>query len=450
MRWFARRSKSSGTSGFTLVEALVVIVVLIILFLIGQAAFRKISVSAQDIRKRADIDSIVKAYETNYDPVTGLYKPITGSNFASGKIPQNPAGLDYDYYFNTDNSGFRVCAPLGENTNMCSENSGTCVCNDSVKGKFNTQASNWTPAGGITGSCFIESSHPYPVAWNPPSWLMTPYIYNNSDPGSNVIGTRIHFNRIEVGGSGGDFIRFEDGDMDPTEAQQYMHSWFYPTQVKNLDPVKLPGGWLDIEGRTVKVLLYAAGYDRDNWGFCVDKIESITPTPTPLGVQTNLGYETIGASDESGSRDFIQGSKFTTGSKGGATSSISVYAGKVYPDQKNYSMAIYSDNNGKPYNKIAETAVGTLIGDNSWNSLPITATLAPNTNYWFLYNTSVIQTSPPTIPYIQTYNNPKYDGNYTNGSYALGQTFGTWPVTLDQGQTPGSKKYSIYVTYLAQ
>ena len=49
---------------FTLIELMVVIAILAVLGVIAFAAFRGISNSANDARRRADIDAISKAYET--------------------------------------------------------------------------------------------------------------------------------------------------------------------------------------------------------------------------------------------------------------------------------------------------------------------------------------------------------------------------------------------------
>lgn len=89
---------SGRARGFTLVELLVVISIIAILSVVGVVVYSGVTKSAKVARAKLDTESIKKAYELNYDPtlsiqlpnnttVSGGYKPLTGANFASGKIP---------------------------------------------------------------------------------------------------------------------------------------------------------------------------------------------------------------------------------------------------------------------------------------------------------------------------------------------------------------------------
>ena len=135
----------------------------------------------------------------------------------------------------------------------------------------------------------------------------------------------------------------------------------------------------------------------------------------------------------------MNGTKFTVGSVGGTAISMSVYVGPVDTAPNNhYQLSVYATkSNGKPGALVAQTAVGTLTA-NSWNSLPLTATLAANTQYWLMYNTDA---SGPT------FNNMAYDHDEQGvGTYAP-RTFGTWPSTYPTSPTMTDQRFSLFVSY---
>lgn len=123
----------TAARGFTLIELLVVISIISILSMVGFVSYQNVRNSALSAKRKADIDAIKKAYETNFDPTLnsgqGGYKPLTGANFTSGKIP-TPDGTTNTSYIvtgpdssavqdnsNTDSAGnvsganFLICAP---------------------------------------------------------------------------------------------------------------------------------------------------------------------------------------------------------------------------------------------------------------------------------------------------------------------------------------------------
>ena len=107
--------------GFTLVELLVVITIIAILAVVGITAFSGAQKTARDGRRRADIDSIAKAMESKYDPVTGKYQAIADGFFASNKKPIDPTGGDYDVTLvtltgGTADAGFWTCATFESST----------------------------------------------------------------------------------------------------------------------------------------------------------------------------------------------------------------------------------------------------------------------------------------------------------------------------------------------
>lgn len=156
-----------------------------------------------------------------------------------------------------------------------------------------------------------------------------------------------------------------------------------------------------------------------------------TPVPTATPSSLTLGQTTIGTIQDTGDSNYINGSVFTTGSTGGTATSMSAYITAVDSGSQ-FSLAIYSDASGVPGTLIAHTSNGTLAA-NSWNTLPITATLQPNTKYWLVYNTN--DTNNGNMVYSNT------------GKYAyVGHTFGTWPSSFGSANT-GVGQFSIYVTF---
>jgi|SRR3989344_223172 len=79
-------------SGFTLIELLVVIAIIAILATIGFTVFSGVGAKARDAKRKADIDAIAKAMETNYNTAScpGTYCAIAAGFFANGVIPVDP------------------------------------------------------------------------------------------------------------------------------------------------------------------------------------------------------------------------------------------------------------------------------------------------------------------------------------------------------------------------
>ena len=147
-----------------------------------------------------------------------------------------------------------------------------------------------------------------------------------------------------------------------------------------------------------------------------------------------IGYNQVGSQLDSGDMNYMNGSRFTTGSTAQTISSMSVYIKSVVAAPNNkYQLAVYADVNGSPGALVAATATGTLT-PNSWNSLPIGATLTANTAYWFMYNTNGD-------------NNMSFDtGAVNQGGYSTNpQTFGTWPAAFGTAVRT-TTKFSIYAT----
>ena len=70
-------------NGFTLIELMVTISIIAILSMVGITLFLTAQKSARDGRRRADIDAIAAALETNHVPNSTTYPALAGSMFAS-------------------------------------------------------------------------------------------------------------------------------------------------------------------------------------------------------------------------------------------------------------------------------------------------------------------------------------------------------------------------------
>jgi hypothetical protein len=119
---------------------------------------------------------------------------------------------------------------------------------------------------------------------------------------------------------------------------------------------------------------------------------AIVPTTTnpstgpflgPLGKSTTLPT-TSGTTQDYLNSCSPNGSKITT-TAAEALSKICAYVGPVDSASQNlFSVAIYGDANGTPGSVLANSAVGTLTAD-SWNCLPVSASLTASTTYWLMF-----------------------------------------------------------------
>lgn len=118
----------NNPQGFTLVELLVVISIIAILSVIGVTVFGSVQKNARDARRRADIDAIQKALESNYTSgATNPYKALTGAMFNAGATPKDPqSGTDYTLTGTLPGTTYVVCATL-ENTTAGNSTTGTSI-----------------------------------------------------------------------------------------------------------------------------------------------------------------------------------------------------------------------------------------------------------------------------------------------------------------------------------
>ena len=174
----------------------------------------------------------------------------------------------------------------------------------------------------------------------------------------------------------------------------------------------------------VVVLLFVSTF----WG-----IIQAQGAPTASGTGT-IGNLQAGPIMDTKDSNYIDGSRFVSGTSGGQVTSMSVYVGSIDVAPFNqYQLAIYTDHGGKPYSLVVKSATGTLTG-NSWNSLPLSATLAANTAYWLMYNTNGSNGSV---------NNVVYSHSTSLQSVYLSQAFGAWPANITAADL-GTWDISIY------
>jgi len=110
----------NNPSGFTLVELLVVITIIAILSVIGLAVFTGVQSNARNARRRADINSISKAWEVHYDGTKSpVYPQLAVTWFSNGAIPRDPKDGTTAYSYSggaaSESAGganYKVCADL--------------------------------------------------------------------------------------------------------------------------------------------------------------------------------------------------------------------------------------------------------------------------------------------------------------------------------------------------
>jgi hypothetical protein len=149
-----------------------------------------------------------------------------------------------------------------------------------------------------------------------------------------------------------------------------------------------------------------------------------------------VGYNQIGLSTDSGDSNWMNGSRVVNGPTSTTLANISVFVRSISSAPNNkFQLAIYTDASGSPGTLVASTAQGTLTAS-AWNTLPISATLAPNAAYWFVYNTNSTAASS---------NNMAYDAGLSGQAvYSAGAIpFGTWPSSFG-ARSLWSGKFSIY------
>jgi hypothetical protein len=160
---------------------------------------------------------------------------------------------------------------------------------------------------------------------------------------------------------------------------------------------------------------------------------------TTTSGSVTVGLKTTGSSLDSGDSNFLNGSKVTTAAAG-QVSSMSVYVGALdsLVANRQYQLAIYTDNSGRPGTLVAASASGTLAAD-AWNTVPVSASLAASTSYWLMFNTN---------GRTEAVNNMYYNsGAPGQGAYSTTPVpFGTWPATFPAAITT-NLVFSLFATF---
>jgi hypothetical protein len=112
-------------------------------------------------------------------------------------------------------------------------------------------------------------------------------------------------------------------------------------------------------------------------------------TTAASGTSATIGLHDLTgtAPDGGGDSNYFAATKVSTGTNPGALTELSIYITSIDPNPvyDKYRLALYADNGtNQPTTLIAQSAEGTLVAS-SYNTLPVSASLAANTTYWIAY-----------------------------------------------------------------
>lgn len=154
-----------------------------------------------------------------------------------------------------------------------------------------------------------------------------------------------------------------------------------------------------------------------------------------------LGNNVVFPTSDTGSSGIISADKFVT-TTATTVVSMSIYIGgaSTFPNNK-YQLAIYTDIAGVPGALVATSGIGTLTG-NTWNTLPISASLAGGTAYWLAY------TNNNASGFLD---NPHVESTGSNTHAWVTFTFGSgsqngWPATFPPPNSINHFTHTIYAT----
>jgi len=214
--------------------------------------------------------------------------------------------------------------------------------------------------------------------------------------------------------------------------------------------VSIDGGatWHPASGRTSWSYTWTASVSgsvtiesraTDDSGNIQSPATSVTVTVPGPTCPCSFGNTVAGAGVDSGDANNINGTRFTMGSANGTVTSMSVHVGSVAAAPNNqFQLAIYTDQAGQPGTLVAKSGSGTLTA-NTWNTLPLSATLTANTAYWLVYNSNGTSDNSLNDMNYSASSNPEV---WTNSPV----TFGAWPSSFP-ASSQGSWSFSIYASY---
>lgn len=159
-----------------------------------------------------------------------------------------------------------------------------------------------------------------------------------------------------------------------------------------------------------------------------------------LGTGSNpvqFGLTTVGSitdTNEAGTYEMV---RYQTGASAGATTSISAFIGSATVDaapNNKIKLALYSDNAGTPGTLLATATEGIIT--TGWNTLPISATLSPATNYWLAFIMNGTSGSAGNL-------------SYNNGGTSCWrvQTYASGFPSSNPPCTAGTQAFSMYATF---
>ncbi|SRR3989344_5766722 len=125
---------NTKTTGFTFIELLVVVTIIMVLSMVGAVAYRQTNASARNARRKADLESIRSALELCRSEVGSYPDDITGTITCGATTFLNPVPEDprdgqtgYSYsYTKTAATTYTLCAQTMEGS---SETSPYCITN---------------------------------------------------------------------------------------------------------------------------------------------------------------------------------------------------------------------------------------------------------------------------------------------------------------------------------
>ncbi|MDD2822469.1 MAG: prepilin-type N-terminal cleavage/methylation domain-containing protein [Candidatus Daviesbacteria bacterium] len=144
--------KNKKVAGFTLVELLMVIAVIIILTGIGLIIYTNVQRSTRDAKRKGDVKAIATAMETQFTTKGDYLTPLSGESFASGVVPAPAEGGNYLISYGEANKGFQVCAALENHPvgTACDTSVSTCFCVVSLQETYIAVAPTPTASPTIT------------------------------------------------------------------------------------------------------------------------------------------------------------------------------------------------------------------------------------------------------------------------------------------------------------
>lgn len=147
--------------GFTLIELLVVVSIIAILAIIGLAIFGGVQGKARDIKRKADVDAIIKVYELKYDSLAGKYPAsaaVTATDFAGGVRPTPPEGGGAAYTETVTpitQASVTVCAALEGGTNYCKSGAQAATAPASCTTSFPQSCKAQVTSGSVPATAYI-------------------------------------------------------------------------------------------------------------------------------------------------------------------------------------------------------------------------------------------------------------------------------------------------------